>query len=291
MFAGEESMRKYRLLSALILAGCLTGSTVHAQQAGNQPLFQPPAPLGQHADGQAQTPSDTYGTSPSGLSDWLLDQRPCCEGTPGKRFPLYTEWYVNSGVSVPVSRATSELARQMETGWSITGGARVLFFNEPLTSAWVIDLHVMNTNEGAGHTKDAFPLTIFQGGTKTTFGSGGTPLATLQDSNRTWVGLGLGHVWYLWGSAGSEGCHWRVGADLGVRYGTHRIDLDQFGDVTDTILTTYVAASMDLEWPCKNVVIFTGARIEWAYTGSDILQTRNSDLQDLNLLFVVGFRY
>lgn len=284
-------MKKSRLLNALILAGCLTGSTVQAQQAGNPSLFPAPAPLGLHVDGQAQAPSETYGNTLSGLSDWILDRRPCCEGEPSKRTPLYTEWYVNSGVSVPISRATSDLARQVQTGWSITGGARALFYNEPLTSAWVIDLHIINTNESAGHTNQGFPLTIYQNGTKFTFGSGRLALATLQDSNRTAVGLGLGRVWYLWGSADSEGCHWRVGADFGMRYGTHRIDLNQFGDVTDVTSGVYLAASTDFEFPCQNIVIFTGARIEYAYTGSDILQTRNSDLQDLNILFVVGFRY
>jgi hypothetical protein len=284
-------MNKTRLLRALILAGCLTGSTVQAQQNANQPLFPPPAPLAPHADGQTQASSDTYDTGVSGLSDWLLDKRNCCEGGPSKSTPIYTEWYVNSGVSVPIGRATSDLARQLETGWSITGGAKALLFNDTLTRAWVVDLHIINTNQGAGHNNDGFPITIFENATKTTFGSGGTPLATLQDSNRTSVGLGIGRVWYLWKSANSEDCHWRVGADLGVRYGSHRVDLNQFGHITDTIFGAYAAASTDFEWPYKNVVLFVGARIEWAYTGSDILQTANSDLQDLNILFTVGFRY
>ena len=146
-------MKTNRLLSALILAGGLTGATVQAQQNGTQPVFPPPSPLAPQADGAVKTPSDAYGTGVSGLSDWILDKRPCCEGAPTKSTPLYTEWHVNSGVSVPFSRATSDLARELQTGWSITGGARALFYNESLTSAWVVDLHVINTNESRPATK------------------------------------------------------------------------------------------------------------------------------------------
>jgi hypothetical protein len=179
----------------------------------------------------------------------------------------------------------------VQTGWSIMGGARALFYNETLTRAWVVDLHVINTNLSAGHNNQSFPLKISFNGVVTKFGKNGVPEATLQDSNRTMAGLGLGRQWYLWRSADSENCHWRVGADFGVRYGSHRVDLNQFGHITDTVSAVYLAASSDFEWPCKNFVIFTGARFEWSYTGSDILQTRNSDLQDLNFLFTVGIRY
>ena len=68
----------------------------------------------------------------------------------------------------------------------------------------------------------------------------------------------------------------------------------QFGDVSDTCSGVYAAAAYtDFEWPYKNIVICTRhARFPNGLTpSSDILQTKNSDLQDLNILFTVGFRY
>jgi hypothetical protein len=277
-------MKKLRLLCALLLAGCVTASVAY----GQQPTYPPPAPIGPHEG--SEKPAETYMPASGGLSDWILYQRDCCEGQSCRSTPLYTEWYVNSGVSVPVSRGTSDLARELQTGWSITGGARALFYNEPLTRAWVVDMHLINTDESAGKHNQGFPLTIFNNGAKFVFGSNGLPLATLQNSNRTMVGLGLGREWYLWKSADTEGRHWRIGADFGGRYGSHRINLNQFGHVTDVVSGIYTAVHTDLECPVNSIIFFVGARFEWAYTASDILQ-RNSDMQDLNALLTIGIRY
>ena len=282
-------MKKYRLLSALILASCLTASTGYGQPPAYQPTYPPPAPIAPHGD--AEKSSETYTPAGGGLSDWILNRRECCEGQPGKRTPLYTELYINAGPSFPIGRGNSDLAHELETGWSMTGGARALFFNEPLTRAWVIDLHVINTNEGGGHHNQGFPLTVYHNGTKLVYGSNGLGLATLHNYNRTMAGVGFGRDWYLWKCADIDACNWRVGADAGGRYGTQTLSLDQVGHVNSVVGGAYAAAHMDVEVPWKAIVFFAGGRLEWAYSNSSILQANSGAVQDLNLLLNVGIRY
>lgn len=283
-------MKKNRLLSVMIMAAWLAGAPLWGQQPGGEPLYPPPAPIGPQITAPA-TPYDEPHT-PGVLSDWIADERPANNVESRWYSPLYTEWYLSSGLSLPVSRATSPLARELETGWSLQGGARLLLFNEAMTQAWYLDLHIINTNESAGHNNQGYDLILYQNATKFTFSkTSAQGQATLEDSNRTMVGLGLGHQWYVWKSADCPDRFWRFGLDFGARYGSHRVDLDAFGHITDTCSGIYAGAYTDLEWKCKNVVIFAGARIEWAYTASDILQSVNSDLQDLNFMFTLGFRY
>ena len=284
-------MKIKQLLGAAILAGGLSVPSAHGQPPASTP-YPPPAPIAVHKSDDA--PAEELVPASGGLSDWIVNRRDCCEGHPGKVTPLYTELYITAGPSAPVGRGTSDLAHELQTGWSIAGGARALFFNEPLTRAWVVDLHLINTDQSAGRNNQSFPLKFLHNGVSSELvffrGKTGTTNFTLQNSNRTMVGLGFGRVWYLWKSAVVEGCHWRAGMDLGGRVGSHRINLNEFGHVTDVVGGGYLAAHTDLEIPCHCIVFFVGARLEWAYTAGDIL-VRNSDIQDLNFLLTLGIRF
>jgi hypothetical protein len=184
--------------------------------------------------------------------------------------PLYTELYLNAGPSVPVGNGT--LSQELKTGWSITGGTRALFFNEPQTRAWVVDAHIINTNQSAGRQNTAFPVAFSHNGQKSSDvlfkGQTGLTDFTLQNANRTLVGLGFGREWYAWQPATSDGRMWRFGLDSGGRWGSQRVNFNEFGHLTDVV----------------------GVRVEWAYTWSDVLQ-RTSDSQDLNVLLSAGIRY
>jgi hypothetical protein len=173
----------------------------------------------------------------------------------------------------------------MLIGWSIAGGARVLFFNEPMTSAWVVDAHIMNTNEYGGKQDTPFPVTIYPGGTATKL-----PAATLEDWNRVSVGLGFGRDWFPWKSADVDGKQWRLGVDAGGRWGSARVDFDAKGHLDGVVETIYAGCHSDLEIPCGRLVWHAGVRCEWNYTWSNILQ-RNSDIQELSLFLSVGARY
>ena len=283
-------MKTNRLIGVMIMAAWLSGSAAFGQYSGAQPIFPPPTPIVPDATTEAQKEPEI--PAGGGLSDWVLYRRKCCEGGHGVYTPLYTELYLNAGPSVPVGGMT--LSRELRTGWSITGGARALFFNEPQTRAWTVDLHVINTNESAGKQDTAFPLLFFHNGQRSdqfTFeGNTGITNFKLQNSNRTLVGLGVGREWYLWQSALSEGRHWRIGADAGGRYGSQTLALSTFGHLTDVIGSMYAAVHTDVEIPCRCCQFHAGVRFEWAYTWSDILQ-RTSDVQDISLLLTVGIRF
>ena len=283
-------MKTNRWLSVMILAAWLSGPTVYGQQSTYEPIFPPPSPTGR--DGVPDLPAMTPVFAGGGMSDWIVYKRDCCEGRPGVHTPLYTELYLNSGASIPMGGMT--LSRELKTGWSITGGARALFFNEPLTNAWVVDVHLINTNESAGKQDTQFPITFFQNGVRSDLvvfeGVAGRKTFSVQNSNRTLVGLGLGREWYLRQPANSDGCNWRVGVDYGGRYGSHRVNFNEFGHVVDVVGSLYAAAHTDLEFPWHSAIFHAGFRLEWAYTWSDILQ-RTSDVQDLSVLFTVGVRF
>ncbi|MSU77369.1 MAG: hypothetical protein EXS16_04645 [Gemmataceae bacterium] len=271
----------------MLVAGCLACSSVLAQQSTNQPLFPVPSPTEEHRT--RPTSPATAVSSSSGLSDWITYQQREPDGLPNRYTPLYTESYLRAGPSIPVGGMT--LSRELQTGWSVVGGVRALFFNVPHTRAWVADLHIINTHEYHNGNATGFPVTVFSNNTRTDFGSGGLAGATVNSSNRTMVGLGFGRQWYLREPANvAEGKRWRVGLDGGGRYGTHRLDLNEARHLVDVIGAMHLAVSSDIEIPWRSVVLTAGARFEWAYTWSDVLQ-QTSDVQDLNVLFTAGVRY
>ena len=284
-------MKIKRWLSVIILAAWWSGSTAYGEDSTSEaPIYPPPSPTAEY--GAPEGPKETLVPGGGGLSDWVLYQRDCCVGGHGRYTPLYTELYLHAGPSFPFGGMT--LSRELKTGWSIAGGARALLFNEPQTRAWLFDLHMINTNESAGKQNTEFPLTFFHNGTRSdqfTFqGKTGITNFSLQNSNRTLVGLGFGREWYLWRPATSEGRMWRIGADAGGRWGSQSVPLNTFGHLTDVIGSVYAAAHTDLEIPCRSCLFHAGLRIEWAYTWSDILQ-RTSDVQDISLLLTVGIRF
>lgn len=283
-------MKTKRWLGVLIVASWLIGSSANAQQPGGPSAFPPPSPLLPNAASE-KVDAPAYGDQ-SGLSDWIVYRRDCCEGAPGKQTPLYTEIYLQAGPSIPVGGMT--LSRELKAGWSIMGGARALFFNEPMTRAWVVDLHIINTNESAGVNDTQFPITFFHNGIRSDLavfqGQIGRQTFSLENSNRTMVGLGCGRDWYLRNPGDNDSCKWRVGVDGGARWGTHRISFNEFGHVTDVVGGLYVGAHSLIEIPYYSWILQGGFRAEWAYTWSDILQ-QPSDVQDLNFFVTVGLRF
>lgn len=282
-------MKTKRFIAAILLAAWL-GAPASAQPAAYTPIYPAPAPLAPRSP--VNRPDDNLVPATGGLSDWITYRRDCCEGPVGRYTPLYTEFYLQSGPSFPVGGMT--LSRELKAGWSITGGLRALFFNEAHTRAWVVDGHIINTNESAGRQNTQFPVTFFEKGVRSDLvvfeGAAGRKTFSLQNSNRTLVGLGLGREWYLRQPADAEGCKWRFGVDGGGRWGSHRVNFSEFGHLVDVAGAIYAAGHTDVEFAWGASVVHAGVRFEWAYTWSDVLQ-RTSDVQDLSLLMTVGIRY
>ncbi len=258
-------MKTIRSLCVLMVAGWLTCSVALGQQPAYEPVYPPPSPFLPLPE-EAPAPV----AARSGLSDWILYRRDCCDGKLGRLWPFYTELYFNSGASFPVARNTSPLAGELETGWTLMGGARGLLFNEEMTAAWVFDIHIINIHQYASEHNRTFPLTVFQNGvpkqsgvTPNDNGVGVEPNFNLEDLNRTMVGLGFGREWYLWKPADFDGFKWRIGVDGGGRYGSERLNVvnaARSAHTTDMIDGCYAAAHADLEMPCGAVLFHAGLR-------------------------------
>lgn len=187
-------MKTTHWLSAMILTACL-GATAFGQNYGTQPIFPAPSPLA--TDAESVQPEEPVMPTGGGMSDWVLRRQDCCQGKDVPYTPLYTETYLTSGATFPVGGMT--LSRELRPGFAIMGGARALFFNEPMTRAWTIDLHIIDNNATGRNDGTKFPVSFPQNGTQNNIN------ATIRDFNRVSVGLGVGREWYLWQSANSPG--------------------------------------------------------------------------------------
>ncbi len=225
-------------------------------------------------------------TAPTPLSDWMLYRRPsCCSA--GPLFPFYTEAYVRAGPSVPVGGTFT--GRELLVGWTFEGGVRGMFFNQAMTSAWIVDAGVVNTNNGALSPGTPVKLDIILPDAT------GTPTrgfhdVTIHNYNRTFASLGFGKDWYPWQPANSPTGTWRFGVDAGGRYGSSSMTFYEIRHRTHVIYGPYMAVHTEFQVPCGCCFLSWGLRVEWAYTEDEILQ-RGTYTQDINALATFNIRY
>jgi hypothetical protein len=291
------SMRRV-ILAAVVLV-VLGKAPIHAQQ-GSGLYGGPAAPDTSAASGSPEeggTPPVTSTVLPAQPSPWVLGTCPQCCGPLTDGNPAKTELYLRSGVAT--ISGDGPLARSLGTGWTIQGGGRELFFNRAGDAAWTVDLGIMNINNE--HNNNTQTVTLLNINTPSPGFTGRDILpsvqATPRNLNQTFVGLGGGREWYLFGGAANtrDNPHpglWRIGIDGGGRWGTSRLETFEVRHRTDTLGAVYLAAHTDVDIPCGCCVFQVGLRYEWDYVWSDILQIQNkSDVMVHNFLFNVGFRY
>jgi hypothetical protein len=279
---------KAKTVTSAVLMGLWWVCTPAQAQEPPAPGIQPP-PIKKETSGGPESlppPAGAMQPSPSGLSDWIVYKRPdCC--SPGPNIPIYAESDLRVGPSIPVGG--NYLGRQLQVGWTIDANIRALKFNSEMTSAWVADLHILNSNNTGLNKGDPVVLNIFQ---KNAVGVSvlTNVSVTVRRYNRTMVGAGFGKEWYLWESANAPGRKWRAGVDGGGRYGSGSMQFPEIRHRTDTLGGLYAAAHTDFEIPCGRCFLSWGMRCEWAYTWGDILQ-KQSDVQEINVLATFGVRY
>jgi hypothetical protein len=231
---------------------------------------------------------------PVHLSNWITSVTPDCCGPLGGT-PITSEIYFKLGPSFPVGGGF--LNHTLEPGWDLQGGGRVLFFNRPVDAAWTVDVSVSNISNHGQHSDLSTPLLVEVPGPINPFtGQAGPGTLEIQrvsviSLNRTFANLALGREVYLMGSGNKDGPAWRVGADVGGRWGTARIELHEIRHRTHTATGTFLSLHSDLEVPWGCCVFQAGVRLEWDYTWMKILQEQDTNLQDWNLLFGVGIRF
>jgi hypothetical protein len=264
---------------------------------------------------------------PHSLSNYITYQRPDCCGPIGGDGPIQMELYSRAGASLPIGNTL--FTHTLQNGWMIEGGGRSLFFNPNMDAAWTVDLGLSNTWNHGEHPEFQFglnnifvpfaasatsfpPLANFAIGTfvpngptsiktvtPTSGPSAGTgipvftaPGVTIHYLNRTFVNLSFGKEWYLMGSAHDCGQKWRVGFDVGGRYGSAKLALNELRHRTGVIEGTFLALHTDVEYPCCSVVFTAGLRAEWSYTFSEILQEQNdTNFHEINLMATAGVRF
>jgi hypothetical protein len=292
--------KTYRWLAFLVVAalGPVAGAQIPLDSYGGGPGGT--TPPGMPAPGTGVPYTSVRG--PIELSPWIQGEQPGCCGPVGDHNPLRFELYTRSGWSFPIG--DGQLEDSIDSGWMIQGGARALFFDDAGNAAWTVDLGLTNIYNYGG---DDPPTVILRNVPNPLVQSGqvvdptippiiGVAPVQVKHLNRTFVNLGGGREWYLYGSAvdtrDGTGAVWRVGLDAGGRWGTNKAQITFLGHLTDTIAGVYAAAHSDMDIPCGCCVFQVGLRLEWDYTWSDVLQVQNkSDVESLNLLFNVGVRY
>jgi hypothetical protein len=218
--------------------------------------------------------------------------------------PIGGELYARWGINIPTN--AGYLGKTNRTGWEIQGGGRGLFFNAPADAAWTVDLSISNVAHQGKHPDNPAVLhNVVVLGPPDPFGQR-RPVTipelpvTVSNLNRTYANLALGREWYLLGnghSFGSDLCspgaiNWRVGCDVGGRWGSAKLGVHELTHFTDTLTGLFLSLHTDLEIPCGCSCIFVvGGRVEWDYTWTDILPGIDCDMQNVNLLMTLGIRF
>lgn len=293
------------LTAALLGAGAARGQNWAPPSTSPGGLVVPPVQVPQQmgpgapgggvpnggANGNGNGPRSSDDVFVPGRSSWLTYARPkgCC-GPVGGDGPIGYQIYLRTGVSFPFG---GFLASQLKPGWVIDGGLRTLFFNTTLDAAWTIDGGISNVNYNST-TRDT---AILRDVTQTIAGQQvNIPelIVTPGGLNQTFVNLAFGRELYLWGDSkqAEVAPTWRVGWDVGGRWGTEKLVLREIRHRTDTIGGLFGALHTDLEFPCSCCIYHVGARAEYGYVWSDVLQSHNNaDLNTINLLITAGVRY
>ncbi|HEX4592371.1 MAG TPA: hypothetical protein VH120_20745 [Gemmataceae bacterium] len=257
----------------------------------------------------SQIPAVQAGLPPGSVPDpWITYNRPGCCGPIGADGPIDNEVYVRTGPSI--TTGNSIIRRAAQSGWMLESGGRSLFFNRDTSAAWTAEFGIDYTNDngGGGHN-----FTLIEPFSSTTFNNLGqattriipTPLTvSIRDYQRVAVRPSFGKEWYLWQPAYCPGWHWRVGTDVGGRYGWSRIDMNDYSipkfinnrHVSDVYGSFVLAVHSDLDIPMGPRSWFVvGVRGEWAYNWSDILKNafpkQQSDTQEVNILLTAGVRF
>jgi hypothetical protein len=303
------------IVSRAVILAVLGGWTARAAAqtpdvAGGTTLPPANSPLPAIMPPPSQIPAIQAGLPPGSVPDpWITYDRPGCCGPIGADGPIDSEIYARTGPSIPTGN--SIIRKSENTGWMFEGGARSLLFNRDTTAAWTGDLGIAYTYNNAGGNI-VFPLIIpFNVTTfsQTTFQNVTTvqriPVpVSIRDYQRVAPTFAFGREWYIGQPAYCPGSHWRVGADVGGRWGTSRLDLNDvtrrdrvdYRHISDVYGAALISIHSDLEIPVSACSWFiVGARAEWAYNWSDVLRDalprQGSDTQEINLLLNVGLRF
>jgi hypothetical protein len=258
----------------------------------------------------SQVPAAQAGLPPGSVPDpWITYDRPGCCGPLGADGPIDSELYTRNGISIPMG--PSIIRNHLNTGWFTEFGGRSLFFNRDTDAAWTADIGLSYQMNDAGPAPVFTLLQLFNvTSTNNVFQTVNTvepgPVRVqIRDYQRVAFNLAGGREWYIGAPAEFPGRHWRIGADIGGRWGTSRLDLNDitrpehpsFRHVSDVYGSVVLSIHSDWDFQIGPRSWFlAGLRAEWAYNWSDILRNaaspnQTSDTQEVNILMNFGWRF
>jgi hypothetical protein len=257
----------------------------------------------------SQIPAAQAGLPPGSVPDpWITYARPDCCGPLGRDGPIDSEVYLRTGPSILTGN--SILQSGTNTGWLVEFGGRSLFFNRDTTRAWTLDVGLdFNAYNGGGDHRftliQPFNTTIINSVFQATTAVVQVPLdVSIRDYYRESLRFSGGWEWYPAKPAYCAGWNWRIGTDVGGRYGWSRVDLNNYTNrpfvnffhQSDVYGAVVLSLHSDLEVPVgpRTWLIF-GSRAEWAYNWSDVLKhafpPQQSNTGEVNLLMDFGVRF
>jgi hypothetical protein len=204
----------------------------------------------------------------------------CC-GPLGAHGPVGQEVYFRFGASLPYGDGL--LVRALNAGYTLQVGGRSQLFEPVGNTAWAADLHLQyqfnNANAEDVVTVNREPVLV-------------------RSLHRWGVGAGVGQDMFL-SAPGFVGGTWdanfRLGWDVGARFGTGHVDLNPLFDLSgyrrkqDTFWQPFAGVMAAVEMPIGGWTWIGGGRLEWAYTSWDII--KDAEFHEVNALFMVGVRY
>ena len=236
-------------------------------------------------------------------SPWIDYNRPdCCGSICGG--PISSEFVLRNGPSIPAGSGL--LHETLNTGWFTEAGLRTLFFNQEANKAWTVEAGLSYSYNDGGRADVNYNVPLLANANANTPGAPVAPVVqnfnvTTRDYQRWSVNIAAGREWYLVKGDYEPGWHWRAGWDIGGRWGYGRLELNDlttlpdhigFLHTSDVFGSLALAIHQDIEIPLRNCVSFiAGVRGEWVYNWTDIVPGPGRDLQDINILINVGFRY
>jgi hypothetical protein len=325
-------MTTTRILPAVVLIALATSGAASGQF--RMPAYAPPgrsapAPTVVSTDAPALKPAETLDrltapvppgaavgeadpvgtlTSPSCLppgsyaSPWYKDG-PGCASPIGAHGPVSYDVYWYTGPNFAFG--SGPFTDRLHMGWALGGGARSLFFNPEGDAAWTFDLGLSYTYN-RGSSSNFVDLFLREPDLQNPF-TGEVEAqpdrfrtTRIRGLHRTSFNFGIGRDWFQWGNGlpgGEEGPNFRVGTDVGGRWGTAHVDLVPFGEVNgysrrqSVFHGVYLGLHTHFERPMGGWILFGGTRVEWGYDWMNIVPPIKGDIQNVNLFFTSGVRY
>lgn len=212
----------------------------------------------------------------------------CC-GPVGGSGPIMSEVFMRHGINLPV--AGGIFNNVTSAGYILSVGGRSLFFNPIGSKAWTAEFGIDYIYNSGARDFEEFDI----------FGM----FSSIREHHRAAVHLAGGQEIYLFCPAYQNNFNWRIGWDVGGRFGAERINLNVIPDPpnanlppigfsrrNDTYLGVLVGFHTDIEYPLPGCRTFiSGVRIEWGYNWSEVIPTIDVDLQDVNISLNFGIKF